>query len=98
MAYYVNPPSESKEEFLLRVGVEVPSTTKVSDVTADKRLVVWMDNKFFSAAAILPEDDQDLVEGFQSPGDRRLKKYFVVPLAELENVVTPADWERMTRE
>lgn len=96
MAYYVNPPGESKEEFLLRVGVEVPSTTKVSDVAADKRLVVWMDNKFFSAAAI-PEDDRDLVDGFQSPGDRRLKKYFTLPLAELENVVAPADWEQMTR-
>lgn len=94
MAYYVNPPNETKEAFLARVGMEIPKVSTLREYRGDRRLVVWKNNGPFTAAGV-PADDRDLVEGFQTSGDWRETKYYSVPLSELQAVVTERDWARM---
>lgn len=94
MAYYVNPPNETKEAFLERVGTRIEKVSTLREYRGERRLVVWKNNGPFTAAGV-PADDRDLVEGFQTSGDWRETKYYSVPLSELQAAVTERDWARM---
>lgn len=94
MTYYVNPPNESKEAFLERVGTLTSKVSTLREYRGDRRLVIWKDNGPFTAAGV-PANDRELVKDFQDPGDWRKTKYYSVPLFELQAVVTEGDWARM---
>jgi hypothetical protein len=80
MGYYVNPATETKESFLENEGREVQlSECKLTD---SELPVVLVDNGFFTAAGIAYSEAE--LQAFTSPGDRRPKRFFMVPKVKLE--------------
>lgn len=82
MGYYINPPSETKEEFLEREGVEIDLIDVA--ITLDAVPVCLVDNGWFTAAGIA-HDDRTLTEFTANPEDHRPRRYFAVP----RNVLKP---------
>ncbi len=91
MGYYVNPETETKEEFLTRVGERVTSPTYPTNPT--KAIVALVDNGLFSAAGICYSRRE--LEAFTSPTDRRPRSFYLVAKNELYKVsdITPERFE-----
>lgn len=84
MGLYVNPESETKEEFLNRVGKRVDSFKgfKWEDCPKDHLPVMFVRNPTFSAAGVAycPRE----LDAFRDPTDIRDKELFLVPTREVE--------------
>jgi hypothetical protein len=81
MGYYINPPTETKEEFLKRVGTPVYTEPMWAEIPKDTMLVILIQNPYFSAAAILFEEKE--FNAFMDPADTRQREYFYVPKKEV---------------
>jgi len=83
MGYYVNPPSETKEEFLNREGMKVPKADW-DKVPKDSIPVVLVNNGHFTAAVICYSKEEYLV--FIDTTDPRPKKIFIVKKSKLKEI------------
>lgn len=84
MGYYVNPPQQSKEQFLQQSGKPIPSTFKWEDKPTDSLPVVLCDNGTFTAAAIGYSKQE--FDYFKDPSDPRQKTFFLVSIEALLKV------------
>jgi hypothetical protein len=85
MGTYINPPNQSKEDFLMSKGkvVEVKELQAlISD--PDNVGVCLVNNGMFTAAVVA--HDQREVTDFTSPKDDRDKMYFKVPRSDLRDL------------
>lgn len=73
MGYYVNPPGEAKEDWLIREGVEIGiADAKEHDDFTDELLVMCVENDAFSAAAIADRpSERDYFVDDEEPRPRR---------------------------
>lgn len=78
MGYYIDPPRQSKEEFLAIHGTP---TGAVFPTDPELALVCLVDNGFFTAAAIMFAPREAAY--FNDPTDPRPKKWFTVPKAAI---------------
>lgn len=85
MGYYINPKNQSKEDFLLNVGMIVPPHVvrdyKYPLQKGGSVPVVLVGNDGFTAAGVLVDINE--VERFMDREDDRPKLYFLVPIDEL---------------
>ncbi|MFA6526431.1 MAG: hypothetical protein WCT26_03415 [Candidatus Buchananbacteria bacterium] len=89
MGFYVNPPNQSKEQFLAEKGTRVDLLSlRFDDIPKGTLPVVLVDNGFFTAAGIGYSASE--VKAFCEPGDRRPKQAFLV---RVEDLVKVADSE-----
>lgn len=84
MGFYVNPSKEAKESFLEREGKEFQVVPNWNDVPKGSMIVILVDNGPFTAAGIAFNERE--LKDFTDPGDRRKKRYFIVPVAKLLDV------------
>lgn len=92
MGYYVNPPNETKEQFLAQHGEPYQDgQTAYEAAGPDSRAVCLVGNGIFTAAAIV-YDERELTE-FTLATDLRPKQWYVVPVAELREVSPPGKWD-----
>lgn len=93
MGCYINPPDQTKEQWL-RQNAEVllvpPSSC--GELAADKLPVCLVDNGSFTAAGVA-FDDREL-EAFQDPSDPRPKVWFSAPRTLIREVSPLIDYER----
>lgn len=82
MGAYINPPGETKEEFLAREGTPIPIEQAALHIDfTNNMVVVRIDNGAFSACAIAFSLAELAV--LVDPMDRRKRTCFVVPRAKL---------------
>jgi len=84
MGSYINPPNESKEEFLDREGEKLDKIPRYEDIPSDKKLVIWIHNGAFTAAAIAFNFEEYAC--FVETQDKRPKYYFLVETEKLLEV------------
>ena len=84
MGCYINPETETKEEFLRRVGTPLQEAPKWDEIPKGSLAVCWVNNGPFSAAGVA-FDEREL-EAFMVPEDRRPKKWFIVTIEDLRGV------------
>lgn len=84
MGYYVNPPNQTKEQFLTQKGKRLPRAPKWSDVPKGSLPVVFIDNGRFSAAAIACSEAE--LKEFSRNDDPHPSIFYMVPIAELVKV------------
>jgi hypothetical protein len=82
MGYYVNPRTESKEQFLAREGRSI--SPKWGEQKPDETIVVLIDNGFFTAAGIAYDEKE--FQAFTSPTDNRPKTFYAVNTDKLRTV------------
>lgn len=92
MGYYVNPKTETKEEFLERQGKRITRSEFVAftDFSGPNLPVCLMDNGLFTAAGIAY--NQREVEEFSDPNDHRPKMYYLVSKEDLRTVAPNDDY------
>jgi hypothetical protein len=83
MGFYVNPPNETKETFLLREGLEVPKADW-DKVPKDSIPVILINNGMFTAAGITYDEKE--YNAFLDPSDSRPKKIFIVKKSNLKEI------------
>jgi len=78
MGFYVNPQDETKESFLSREGIIVPSNHKITwnNIPTGYLPVVLVDNGFFTAAGIAYCEDE--LNVFTDLRDTRPRQVFMV--------------------
>lgn len=88
MGYYVNPPNESKEDFLDREGMVIPPYPRLGwkDVPDGFLPVVLINNGPFTAAGIAYCEGE--LKAFTDPGDLRPK---VIYLVKREKLIAVSD-------
>lgn len=92
MGYYVNPPNETKEQFLTQHGDPYQDgQTAYEAARPDSRAVCLVDNGPFTAAGII-YDERELT-AFTDSDDSRSKQWYVVPVAKLREVSPPGKWD-----
>lgn len=86
MGYYVNPPRESKEAFLRRVGIAAPSDHRISWDSVPKGFlpVVLVNNGAFTAAGICYSKAE--LDQFTRSDDPRRREIYLVKIEELRQV------------
>lgn len=84
MGFYINPPKESKENFLAREGVRLANVPKWEDIPTDSLPVVLVNNGIFTAAGIAYHPQE--LEVFTNPTDPRPRKYYAVKIEKLFEV------------
>ena len=87
MGYYVNPPSETKEAFLERVGQKLDAPMKWEDIPEGHLPVQLIDNGWMTAAAIGYSKAEH--EYFHDPSDTRPKTDYLVKIEDLIPVADP---------
>ena len=90
MGRYINPPRETKEDFLKKFGSLVDANTAeffIKSPERDNSLVCWVNNGPFTAAGVV-EDLEDFTSCWGNPKDFRPKKFFLVNTDELNKVLT----------
>lgn len=80
---YVNPPTETKEEFLTREGKQIPDASYAS-ISEDQLPVCLVFNDQFTAAAIAFSVSE--LSRFSNGNDQRPKLWYMVPRAKLMDV------------
>ena len=89
MGCYINPPNESKEEFLNKNGLPLAGPpTNFDSIAEDFLPVVLVDNGPFTAAGVAY--DKREFEAFTAPDDRPTR-WFLVTKADLREV-SPLDF------
>lgn len=83
MTTYINPPGETKEDFLARCAKEVPGLSW-DDVPEGFAPVVWVNNGWMTAAGVCGNRQE--FEAFLDPNDRRPKRTYLVEKSALEGV------------
>jgi hypothetical protein len=86
MGIYINPRDTSKEDFLFQHGkpLTVEEARKYdSDNDRDNALVVWVDHygNHTAAGVAYSNAERNL---FLSPGDKRQRKCYIVPVDKLD--------------
>lgn len=81
MGWYINPPNQTKEEWLLDNGELLGRSAPPKHVVNDRVAVCLVDNGMFTAAAIAV-DDYEFTE-FKRP-DGRQKNWFMVHVDKLK--------------
>lgn len=87
MGYYVNPPSETKEAFLDRVGKKLDSPMKWEDIPEGYLPVRLINNDWMAAAAIGYSKAEYVY--FQDPSGTRPKTDYLVKIEDLIPVADP---------
>lgn len=97
MGCYVNPKTETKEQFLQREGLELPfqlgincGFEEIIKTTPEKLPVVWVDNGSFTAAGVCFNESE--FEAFTKPNEERQREMFLVPIEKLKEVSDVEDW------
>jgi len=80
MGCYINPESETKEEFLNREGARVPQLNWATKPEGTLP-VVLIDNGFFTAAGVAYSENE--LDAFTRPDDYRPHKFYYVPKEKL---------------
>lgn len=82
MGYYINPPVQAKEEFLVEYGhvIDVHDFRELTK-TQEAVPVAWVDNGMFSAVGIAHSPDEALA--FSDPQDTRPIIYWSVPASAI---------------
>lgn len=89
MGYYINPPNQTKEQFLAEKAMQISKDEFATfEFKRDLVPLCWMDNGAFSALGIAY--NQSEIRAFAAP-DRRIKKFYVVPLETLKDPMTGID-------
>ena len=82
MGYYINPPDQSKEDFLKEHGTPISRKEALDwDYTSNSLPVCLVDNGFFIAAAICYSKEE--TEAFSTLSDPRSKIFLSVPKEKL---------------
>ena len=83
MGFYVNPLTESKEDFLKREGMVAPSSPKITWDSVPKGYlpVVLLNNGFFTAAGIAYCESE--LDAFTRLDDQRPRQIFIVKVEKL---------------
>lgn len=81
MGCYVNPPNETKEDFLLRCGEPVQGILKWKNVPKGFLPVMLINNGPFTAAGIAYCEEE--LHAFTRPDDLRPKLLFLVKIEDL---------------
>lgn len=89
MGCYVNPPDESKEEFLQREGRGI--RVDEAEITADEVPVCLVDNGMFRAAAVAYSHGE--LRAFGDVTDMRPKAWFMVSREKLRDVSDLSEYE-----
>lgn len=79
---YLNPPNETKEEFLGREGKLCPKTIAWAEVPNGHVLVIWVDNGWMTSAGIIVDAEElreEREQGVMHPSERRPWKLYSVP-------------------
>lgn len=86
MGFYVNPPDESKENFLAREGIAVPNLPRLTwdSVPKDFLPVVWVNNGRFTAAGIAYCARE--LEAMTDLEDMRPRRIYMVKIEKLLRV------------
>lgn len=90
MGAYVNPPNQSKEEWLEENGVQISRgaakriSNNIEDGPTEELAVCLVDNGPFKAAGICFEPRE--FEAFSQPDDHRPKKWFKANIEDLKKV------------
>lgn len=102
MGCYINPPSESKESFLLREGRMVGEyfvnrgvynpPPKWEDIPADQRLVCLVQNAGFTAAGVVYKQSEYMAF-LPTPYDQRDRIWVLVERSKLSDVSDIDEWE-----
>lgn len=95
MGVYINPPDQSKEQWLLANAVETPGRRQpksLGDVPPGHALVCLVDNGPFTAAAVIYDEGE--LAAFSDPDDWRPKSWFVVPVRPLCDVAPVKKYPR----
>jgi hypothetical protein len=92
MGFNVNPSGESKESFLSREGKVVPLPIVWDQVPKGFLAVIWIDNKFMTAAGIVCSE-RELAE-LQDARDKRPKRGYLVSIEKLLTVCTDPKFHR----
>jgi hypothetical protein len=87
MGYYVNPLSETNEDFLGRVGQKLDAPMKWEDIPADHLPVQLIDIGWTTAAVIGYSKAE--YKYFQDPLDTRPKTDYLVKIEDLIPVADP---------
>lgn len=90
MGVYVNPREESKEAFLEREGMHVAPPANLSEIPANKMLVCWKNNGFFSAVALIYNERE--LRAFNDSTDGRDTIFFLVNKSSLFSVIPSSDY------
>lgn len=92
MGIYINPPGESKEQWLEREAIEAPAPTPES--FERQRALGWIyvglvRNPMFSAAGVVFDERER--RDFTDPTDLRPHRWFLVPIDKVKqpDIVTP---------
>lgn len=80
MGYYIDPPKQSKEDFLKENGIALHGAPRNFDFTSDKLPVCLVDNDYFNAAGIAYCENE--LAAFSRP-DGRQKAWFLVTKEKL---------------
>lgn len=80
MGYYINPPDQTKEQWLQANGIQQDSVPSL-DPTGVNVPVCLMDNGPFTAAVVAY--DQSEIDAFSDPSDDRPKVWFLVPALKI---------------
>lgn len=84
MGAYINPPNETKEWWLERVGECVSIKTRWDDIPDNKLPVILMFNEMFTAAGVgVDKDEYGELAGF----DGRCKKIYLVDKDIVEQAI-----------
>jgi hypothetical protein len=90
MGAYIDPPNESKEDFLIREGEHKHSAPPYKDIPKDKKLVILINNGPFTAAAIAFNAEE--YDNFIKRQDSRPKRFYLVETEKLFPVSNLKDW------
>jgi hypothetical protein len=97
MGIYINPSNMSKEQWLSLHAKGGSSRAPASHYNEETNevAVCLVDNGMFTAAAVAFEPRE--LEAFTYPDDRRPKKWFQVPVADVANVLDMPVEEWLTK-
>jgi len=84
MGAYINPQTETKEQFLTREGKLLKQIPAWKDVPDKMLPICLVDNGMFTAGAVLFSEQE--LKSFTLPSDSRPKMFYMVPVEKLKEV------------
>ena len=84
MGYYINPPGQTKEQWLKAYAIEIGENGARSHTAGDNLVVCLVDNGWMTAAGICYDDhERDMFMLPDTDGHQRPRKWYVVSRAQL---------------